>query len=287
MVRNHGSIPNWNSSRGGARLELNDMKIFATVARFSSLTLAAAQLGYVQSHISKRISKLEQELNCKLLARSNRGVQLLPEGEKLLSYCLEINKITQQLEADFNTSPSHLRIGATEAVSKNYLSDLFYKPSYNIYTEKIPNLITMFQSGSLDMLMVNQVIEQLDYVEKDQFPEPLSWIGASHSDIHNIEQQNIVIVKDPHCPYRNTALDYVNKHNVQPHRIIEVNGMGLLLEMILHNAAISVLPTKFIQKNNLLEPINSQPLTDTIIYVYSHLHKGSIKKWLSSEVQFL
>ena len=71
-------------------METNDMKIFIEVAHSSSVSKTANKLGYVQSNISKRIEKIETELNCTLFLRTNKGMKLLPEGELFLTYCNEI-----------------------------------------------------------------------------------------------------------------------------------------------------------------------------------------------------
>jgi len=49
-----------------------------------SFTKAAELLGYTQPALSQMIASLERELSVKLLYRSRYGVQLTPEGERLL-----------------------------------------------------------------------------------------------------------------------------------------------------------------------------------------------------------
>lgn len=49
-----------------------------------SFTKAAELLGYTQPALSQMIASLEKELFVKLLYRSRYGVQLTPEGDRLL-----------------------------------------------------------------------------------------------------------------------------------------------------------------------------------------------------------
>ena len=58
-------------------------KIFYYVCQCRSFTKAAEALGNNQPNITRCINNLEEELGCKLFARSNRGVSLTPEGERL------------------------------------------------------------------------------------------------------------------------------------------------------------------------------------------------------------
>ncbi len=58
-------------------------RIFYYVAKYGGISQAANALMRGQPNISKTVQTLEDQLGCKLLVRSNRGVTLTPEGEKL------------------------------------------------------------------------------------------------------------------------------------------------------------------------------------------------------------
>ena len=61
-------------------------RIFYHVAQQHSFTRAAAVLGNNQPNVTRCMNNLEQELGCALFVRSNRGVSLTPEGEKLFAH---------------------------------------------------------------------------------------------------------------------------------------------------------------------------------------------------------
>ncbi len=61
-------------------------RIFYYVATCKSFSRAAGLLSANQSNLSRFINNLEQQLGCKLFVRSNRGISLTPEGEKLYSH---------------------------------------------------------------------------------------------------------------------------------------------------------------------------------------------------------
>ena len=58
-------------------------RIFYYVAKYRSFTRAANILVNSQPNITRAVRKLEEELGCSLFIRSNRGVRLTVEGEKL------------------------------------------------------------------------------------------------------------------------------------------------------------------------------------------------------------
>lgn len=60
--------------------------VFYYAAKYKNLTLAAEALHNSQPNVSRTIRLLEHDLGCQLLIRSNRGISLTPEGERLYSH---------------------------------------------------------------------------------------------------------------------------------------------------------------------------------------------------------
>ena len=61
-------------------------KVFYYVGKFKNFTRAARELQTSQSAVSHAVQNLESQLGCQLFARSSRGVECLPEGERLYEY---------------------------------------------------------------------------------------------------------------------------------------------------------------------------------------------------------
>lgn len=82
-----------------ARLNLNDLLSFVTVAREGSFTRAAAQLGVTQPALSQAISGLEERMQIRLLTRTTRSVSPTAAGERLLqSVGHRIDEIEAELD---------------------------------------------------------------------------------------------------------------------------------------------------------------------------------------------
>ena len=75
-------------------------RIFYYVAKYKNFTQAANALMNNQPNISRSISNLEHELGCRLFVRSNRGVTLTPEGEKLYTRVAVAHRQLQAAEAE-------------------------------------------------------------------------------------------------------------------------------------------------------------------------------------------
>ena len=67
------------------------LKVFVTVARRGSFTIAAKELGVTQPAISQNINSLEKSLGVQLFQRVRGDVSLTDAGRTFLRYALEIN----------------------------------------------------------------------------------------------------------------------------------------------------------------------------------------------------
>ena len=61
-------------------------RVFYYVAKCGNMTQAAKMLVNNQPNLTRVIKTLEGELGCPLFIRSNRGMQLTPEGERLFAH---------------------------------------------------------------------------------------------------------------------------------------------------------------------------------------------------------
>ena len=67
-------------------ISLDYYRVFYYAARCGSLTKAAELLYSNQPNVTRVIRLLENELGCRLFFRTNRGVQLTPEGKILYTH---------------------------------------------------------------------------------------------------------------------------------------------------------------------------------------------------------
>jgi DNA-binding transcriptional LysR family regulator len=65
----------------GGTMDLNDLPIFARVAKAKSISRAARELGIPKSTVSRRLSALEERLGVRLLGRSHKSIALTAAGE--------------------------------------------------------------------------------------------------------------------------------------------------------------------------------------------------------------
>ncbi|MBU9727853.1 LysR family transcriptional regulator [Diplocloster modestus] len=93
-------------------------RIFYYVAKYGSFTRAANALMNGQPNITRSMNLLEHELGCRLFTRSNRGVRLTPEGQKLYEHVASavarLETAEETLRRECALESGLVSLGATE-----------------------------------------------------------------------------------------------------------------------------------------------------------------------------
>ena len=99
-----------------ADYSFGDLRVLRAVAARGSFTAAAAELGYTQSAISKRIAALERTTGRALVIRERKGVRLTPAGEVLLGHATAALEAMQDAERELENADAvrvrPVRLGA-------------------------------------------------------------------------------------------------------------------------------------------------------------------------------
>ena len=102
-------------------------KIFFYVAKYHNFTKAAHVLGNSQPNVTRAMNCLEQQINTLLFVRTNRGVELTPEGEKLYirvsAAMAQIFEAEEELSDSMSLSHGSISIGASETALNIFLLD--------------------------------------------------------------------------------------------------------------------------------------------------------------------
>lgn len=99
------------------QMNLNSLRVFASVARHGNLQRAAEELNLTRGAVSQRIKQLEIDMGVILLERQARGVELTPEGARCRT---SVDKALAELETmftEFSQAEEHitLHIGSSTA----------------------------------------------------------------------------------------------------------------------------------------------------------------------------
>ncbi len=145
-------------------------KIFYYVAKYRNFTRAARVLGNSQPNITRAMNCLEQQVQSTLFIRTNRGVQLTSEGEKLYNYIsaamAQIFAAEEALSESDGLLYGNIVIGTSETALNIFLVDQlksFHQKHpgirLKIYNYSTPQALEAVRSGKVDFAVVSTPVE--------------------------------------------------------------------------------------------------------------------------------
>ncbi|NIE62357.1 LysR substrate-binding domain-containing protein [Burkholderia sp. Ax-1719] len=119
--------------------ELDDLRVFCTVARKSSFSGAAEALNASAAYVSKRVGVLEASLGTRLLHRSTRRVAITAAGERVLAWAEKILDDVDQLVEDVSLTQRMPR-GTLRVSSSFGFGRKFVAPALAAMSDRYPQL---------------------------------------------------------------------------------------------------------------------------------------------------
>lgn len=117
-------------------VNLNAVRVFAVVARYSSFQRAAETLSLSHGAVSQRIKQLEGELGVALFERQARGVSLTPNGEKYRDAVNEALSILETASADLERDRSEVVLHLGPSFASRWLM-----PRLARFTAQFPDIV--------------------------------------------------------------------------------------------------------------------------------------------------
>ena len=244
-------------------------RVFYFVAKYRSFTLAANALLSNQPNVTRTIRNLEQSLGCTLFVRSNRGVSLTPEGEKLWQH---VQIAVSQLQAgeDAVSAERSLQSGAVSiGVSEVALYcallpalDTFHRQYPNIRLRitslSTPETLSALRSGAVELALVTMPrplktqpnglnVKMLCTVyEAAVCGEPLAALAGTPLSPAELSGYPLVSLSQNTQTYSVYA-EWFMQHGAAFHPEIEVSAANQILPMVRHGLGIGFVPENFLK----------------------------------------
>ncbi len=163
-------------------MDTRKYEVFLCVADCGNLTRAAEKLGYTQSGITHMMNTLENDIGFPLLIRTNKGVSLSPEGERILpilrNICNMEDRLKQECALICGFETGNLRIGSFSSISTHWMPKVLSR-----FQSRYPNIHVETLEGSTMQLEI--------------------WLGEGRVDLcmfslfHDRNLEGFEIMQDP------------------------------------------------------------------------------------------
>ncbi len=290
---------------------LNQLKIFYTVASESNISSAAKKLFISQPAISMALAKLEESLEVKLLKRSARGVSLTYEG-KMLYEQLEvafsaIDIGEQKIKNIKNLGLGKIKIGASSSLCKYILLPFLKK-----YIEENPHIkvviecqssaksLELLENGKLDIALVVNPENNIksDFLALGEF-EDIFIANKTYIDNLKLREKrelstneilkagNLMLLDEENLS-RVFVDKYLRENKIEAKGIIEVTSMDLLIDLAKIGMGISCVIRQFVEEDlkngsitqlKLETPMNKR--TIGLAYPIPKLRSNSVNSFLN------
>ena len=188
-------------------LDLTDLLYFRTIAREGGVTRASEKLHRVQSNVTTRLRKLEDQLGTALFLREGKRMILTADGHRLIDYADRLLALAEETEhALRSTSPGGpLRLGAMESTAAVRLPPVLDR-LLSDHPEIIPELSTGTPTALADKVLTGDLDAALaaNPPENDRldsvavYTEQVVIISVSPS----LGKSGPVMVLEKGCPHR-------------------------------------------------------------------------------------
>lgn len=272
-------------------------KVFYYTAKYKNITQAAKALLSNQPNITRTIKLLEESLGCTLFVRSNRGVTLTPEGEKLYLHISAAFKHIQTGEEELllekNLQGGQLSISITEIalhclmlpVLKNFRK-AYPKVRIQLSNSSTPQALYNLKSGLSDIAVItsSSVIDK-SFMWKSV--KKFNDIAICSKYFSELKGKEITLKELSDYPLITTGKETQSykfyselflKQGLDFNPEIEASTTDLILPMVKNDLGIGFVPMDFIENNNSKDLIIlnlEKPIPARTIYIVKNPHYAS------------
>ena len=247
------------------RISADEIATFVEVVRASSLSAAARTLGVPKSTISRRLMRLEQQLELKLLHRNARRLALTPAGKRLYDSVYEavdtLDSALLEAEQISREPRGAIRVTAPPDLGRMVLANMFVA-----FLERYPEI-------TLELLFTNRIVDLAeegvdlairagrgvrgDLIARRLCASELHLAASPRlalraSDVRTLEQQPFVLYRGA-AGRQTLRLERSGGKKRQTVEIavtgrLNVDDYGALAELVAHGQGIGLMPSIHVQE---------------------------------------
>ncbi|MDQ0229978.1 LysR family transcriptional regulator [Metabacillus malikii] len=274
-------------------MDLRQLAYFLEVAKFKSLTKAAESLHISQPALSKMLKSLEDELDMKLILRTNKTSDLTDGGRIVMQYAQKIFSQIEEMETTLNDLKS-LKRGSIRIGLPPIIGSLYFPSVMAEFHKKYPNIsITITEYGAA------KVVKS---VEEGEFELGVAVLPVNEEDFHIypiVEDEMKLLIHHEHPlasqssvqlkDLRNEEFIFYHEdfalHDIMWKKFIEVgfepkilfksSQWDFMVEMVGANLGVTILPESICNRveNKYVKVLSIKPVIPWNLAVISRKNK--------------
>ncbi len=235
-------------------MDLNELRIFLEVYRTGTISSAAEKLNTVQSNVTARLKKLEDELNVCLFYRKSRGVEITSDGKRLLPFAKKIMSAAADISSEFKlktAAKGEIRIGLTDTTFSECLP-----AAMSAYKKKYPEVELTIKTDSSAALVEDIMAYRLDgaftggvgfneNIESVRLGEVNAALGGIKKEIRD---PSALIVFRKGCSYRDVLEKWAASADLQNVKVIELSTLEGILGCVRAGLGVTCMPERLLKK---------------------------------------
>ena len=241
-------------------------KFFYYVARYGNITRAAKMMYSDQPNVTRAVKNLENELGCTLFVRTNKGVELTPEGEKLYAHvevAFEQLKLgEEEIAAEKGLQSGIVTIAATEvALGCCLLSVLgefhrqFPKVKLRITNSNTREALSVMQNKAADLAVVT--LSESSYISNELSRIPIKEVNEKaviNSELYDFKKKTVSLTELLEYPLislsRNTETyalyeEWFRSYGITFSPDVEAATAGQIIPMVKGGLGVGFIPEEF------------------------------------------
>lgn len=240
-------------------MDAKDLATFEAVARLGGMSRAARELNTVQSNVTQRVRRLEEQLGVPLFERSRTGVRLTAAGQRLKPYAARVNALLHEAARaarDDGAPRGTLTVGSLETTAALRLSPLLAS-----YASAHPDVDLVLRTGTTGELIERVLDRELEgafvcgpiahpeLVSTSVFEEELALLSSpaerSLSGVLARPDLRLIVLRAG-CSYRQRLEEVLARRGVVGLRRLEFGTLEAILGAVAADLGVTLLPRPLI-----------------------------------------
>lgn len=238
-------------------MDLAGLRVVKAVADTGSVSRAAETLHCVQSNVTARIKRLEEDLGVDLFLRMSRGMAPTPAGRVLADYADRVLRLVAQARdavADAAGRGGRLSIGTMESTAAVRLPPILARfhadhPDIELTIQPGPTdlLLAELLAGRIDGAFVGCPVDHADLTGVPVFEEELVIVEPA-AGLTTESARHTLLGFARGCSYRGRAEAAMREAGRVPFRVMEFGTLDAILGCVGAGMGVTVMPRSVVER---------------------------------------